>query len=168
VPSGSEDAELLRRRWAEVLGTLERRRVTWVLVSQSAQVARVENGDVILAFSSPQLAERFGGGQHAENVSLAIRETLGLQVRVVAEAASNFSTPTKPAVDPAPAAAPVAAPVVAPARASEPVWQDPPFAPRVGANEDEASDADSPAPDAHLTGSEVIARMLGGTVVQDD
>jgi hypothetical protein len=39
---------------------------------------------------------------------------------------------------------------------------------RGAATEDEASDADSAAPDAHLSGSEVIAQMLGGTVVEDD
>ncbi len=108
-PSGSGDAELLRRRWAEVLGTLERRRVTWVLVSQSAQVARVEGTEVHLAFASPQLAERFNGGQHAENVALAIRETLGLEVRVVgaaegAPAPRAASSPPAQSVAPAPPA----------------------------------------------------------------
>jgi DNA polymerase-3 subunit gamma/tau len=163
--SGGEDAELLRRRWSEVLGTLERRRVTWVLVSQSAQVTRVEGDQVLLAFSSPQLAEHFNGGPHAENVALAIRETLGLQVRVVGEADGGQGGSTRGDS----AAARVAAPAAAPAGAAPP---PPPVAStqrtRGAATEDEASDADSAAPDAHLSGSEVIAQMLGGTVVEDD
>ena len=147
-PSGAGDAELLRRRWAEVLGTLERRRVTWVLVSQSAQVARVEGAEVHLAFASPQLAERFNGGQHAENVALAIRETLGLEVRVIGEADGASASPSRGASAPAPT------------RLAS--------APRdVAATEDEASDGDVAAPDAHLTGPEVIAHMLGGTIVED-
>jgi DNA polymerase-3 subunit gamma/tau len=166
-PSGAADAELLRRRWAEVLGTLERRRVTWVLVSQSAQVARVEGSEVHLAFASPQLAERFNGGQHAENVALAIRETLGLEVRVMGAAEGAQAAPLRAASTPAPPrAAPT--PLAAAGRTTAPSVAASSDPPRVAATEDEASDADSPAPDAHLTGSEVIARMLGGTVVQDD
>jgi DNA polymerase-3 subunit gamma/tau len=177
-PSGAGDAGLLRRRWAEVLGTLERRRVTWVLVSQSAQVARVEGADVHLAFASPQLAERFNGGQHAENVALAIRETLGLEVRVVgavedAPTASPRAAPTPtspqatPAPTPAPASAAPPAASAAPARTAQPTAGASSDPPRIAATEDEASDGDAFAPDAHLTGPEVIAHMLGGTIVED-
>ncbi len=158
---GSEDAELLRRRWSEVLGTLERRRVTWVLVSQSAQVARVEGESVYLAFSSPQLAERFNGGQHAENVALAIRETLGLQTQVIGEADGLAAAPTARSAPPAPPAPP-ATPVPPPVAEPEPPRH------RASATEDEASDNDDAAPDAGLTGAEAIAQMLGGTVVEDD
>ena len=166
-PPGGGDAELLRRRWAEVLGTLERRRVTWVLVSQSAQVARVDGTDVHLAFASPQLAERFNGGQHAENVALAIRETLGLEVRVVG-AAEGADGPSMHAASPAATtpAAPPAAPVM-PTATTEASAPAPSVPPRVAATEDEASDGDASAPGAHLTAPEVIAHMLGGTVVKD-
>ncbi len=167
-PSGAGDAELLRRRWAEVLGTLERRRVTWVLVSQSAQVARVEGTDVHLAFASPQLAERFNGGQHAENVALAIRETLGLEVRVIGAAEGTPTASPRAALTPTPPrATPDPAPLTAPTRATRPSAAASSDTPRVAATEDEASDGDAYAPDAHLTGPEVIAHMLGGTVVED-
>ncbi len=165
-PSGSEDAELLRRRWPEVLGTLERRRVTWVLVSQSAQVARVEGGQVLLAFSSPQLAERFNGGQHAENVALAIRETLGLQLSVVGEA--DGAAPTRRAPAPPPAAAEPPPPKAEKKAPQAPDVPAEPQSRRAAATEEEASDTDAPAPDAGLSGPEVIAQMLGGTVVEDD
>jgi DNA polymerase-3 subunit gamma/tau len=146
---GSADAELVRRRWAEVLGTLERRRVTWVLVSQSAQVASVEAGEVRLAFTSPQLADRFMAGSHAENVALAIRETLGLAVSVVAIhgpdlVAREVATPIAEVVGPEPSDG--SAPVL---------------------SEEAPESGDPPAPDADLSGPEVIARMLGGTVIED-
>src|SRR5690606_30957790 len=50
VAGGTEDTELVRRRWPEVLGTLEHRRVTWALVSQSAQVGAIDAGVLTLAF----------------------------------------------------------------------------------------------------------------------
>ena len=142
---GSADTELVRRRWSEVLGTLERRRVTWVLVSQSAQVASVSAGEVRLSFSSAQLAERFMAGTHAENVALAIRETLGLAVTVVA----TDGAPT---------------PLTAPT-ASASATSDAPSSAAVV--EDSTSPDDAKAPDADLTGPEMIAKMLGGTVVDD-
>jgi DNA polymerase-3 subunit gamma/tau len=160
--AASGDAELLRRRWSEVLGTLERRRVTWVLVSQSAQVARVDGDTVVLAFSSPPLAERFNAGQHAENVALAIRETLGLQVRVAGEPENGSAAPP-----PTPRSAPAPTRTdPSPAPAPEPEPKAPPR--RSAATEDEASDGDAPAPDADLTGADAVAKMLGGTVVDDE
>ncbi len=171
---GGEDAELLRRRWAEVLGTLERHRVTWVLVSQSAQVTHVAEGQVFLAFSSPQLAERFNGGQHAENVALAIRETLGLQVRVVGEAGGETSShPPAAKTTPSPTkepevSTPPSPPVAAPSTPRPEPATTTPVSRRAAATEDEASDNDAVAPDAALTGPEVIATMLGGTVVEDE
>lgn len=168
VPGGSADAELIRRRWPEVLGTLERRRVTWVLVSQSAQVASVEAGEVRLSFASPQLAARFMAGSHAENVGLAIRETLGLAVTVAATA-----TPDAPA----PAAAPAAAVAKTPPGSSRAGTAEGASAPSSAAAESGSSElaaddrpepGDSVAPDSGLSGPDMIARMLGGTVVAED
>ena len=129
----ADDAVLIRRRWNEILGTLERHRVTWVLVSQSAQVSAVEGSELRLSFTSPQLAERFAGGQHAENVALAVRETLGLKVSV--SASSGGETP------PPPPPAPV--------------------------QDDVTSQDDPPAPDAELSGADAVAKLLGGTVIDD-
>lgn len=165
---GPSDTELIRRRWSEVLGTLERRRVTWVLVSQSAQVAEVEAGQVRLAFTSPQLAERFMAGNHAENVALAIRETLGLAVNVIAIHGSEpiMAVPSSPPVsehtdqalgetasrlDPDPAAS---------AEDSAASTED-----SAASAEDSADPEDAPDPEADMSGPEIIARMLGGTVV---
>ncbi|MBN2177391.1 MAG: DNA polymerase III subunit gamma and tau [Demequinaceae bacterium] len=149
---GAADAELIRRRWPEVLGTLERRRVTWVLVSQSAQVANVEAGEVRLSFTSPQLADRFMTGNHAENVGLAIRETLGLAVSVVGihGQVPVEGTPETPDSPP------------------ESVESTPPsIGEDLKAADDVTEPDDAAAPDADLSGPEVVARMLGGTVVED-
>lgn len=99
--SATGDTELVRRRWPEVLGTLERRRVTWTLVSQNAQVSSVDDGVLTLAFDNATLAAKFSGSIHSENVALAVRETLGLAVRVEAiQSASRGGAPAnaRPAV----------------------------------------------------------------------
>jgi len=156
MASGPEDAALVRRRWDEVLGTLERRRVTWTMVKQSGQVAAVEGGVLKLAFDNPALAGRFGAGPHAENVALAVRETLGLHVRVegvVGPAGGASASAT---------AAPHAATRGAFGSPSEPPMpEEPP-----SDDEDMAAD-DAQAPSANLSGADVIASMLGGTIIND-
>ncbi|HWS58929.1 MAG TPA: DNA polymerase III subunit gamma and tau, partial [Actinotalea sp.] len=67
------EAEMVRRRWPEVLATLRGLRMaTWVLVSQNAQVSGATSEVVTLAFTTPQLASAFRVGPHAENVRTAL------------------------------------------------------------------------------------------------
>lgn len=74
---------MLRRRWPEVLDTLNRlKKATWVLVSQNAQVADLDATTLTLSFTAPGLATAFRNGPHAEVVQRAVRETLGFEVRV--------------------------------------------------------------------------------------
>jgi len=160
VAGGPADSELVRRRWPEVLGTLERRRVTWAMVSQSAQVSSVEGGVLKLAFDNPAMAARFGAGAHSENLALAVRETLGLHVRV-----EPIVGPTEPAA----ATATGTSASSAPPRASSqepPLPKEPPAEHEDMAHEDMADDDDA-APAAQLSGADVIASMLGGTVVDE-
>jgi DNA polymerase-3 subunit gamma/tau len=171
VAGGAEDAELVRRRWPEVLGTLERRRVTWALVSQSATVAGVESGVLRLAFNSPGLVASFSSGNHAENVSLAVRETLGLHLRVEASAGPGVEVEARE-VSAGVAAATGMTPVVTAAAAASgasgsrksaepPLPTEPPHD-----HYDDISDDDAPAEDAELTGADAVAKLLGGTIVE--
>jgi DNA polymerase-3 subunit gamma/tau len=155
IAGGPADSELVRRRWPEVLGTLERRRVTWAMVSQSAQVSSVEGGVLKLAFDNPAMAARFGAGAHSENLALAVRETLGLHVRV-----EPVVGPTEPS-----AATPTGA--SASAAASGASAQEPPLPQEPPAEHEDMADDDIAAPAAKLSGADVIASMLGGTVVDD-
>jgi DNA polymerase-3 subunit gamma/tau len=98
--SAGMDAELVRRRWPEVLQTLRGLRMaTWVLVSQNAQVGAVTSTALTLAFSTPQLATTFRTGPHAENVQRALHETLGLDVRVETSLAESAAAPAAGAPD---------------------------------------------------------------------
>jgi DNA polymerase III subunit gamma/tau len=76
-------AEMLRRRWPEVLDTLSRlRKSTWALVSQNAQVAELTDATLRLTFASAGLATAFRNSPGAELVQRAVRETLGFEIRV--------------------------------------------------------------------------------------
>ncbi|WP_062462635.1 DNA polymerase III subunit gamma and tau [Demequina soli] len=182
------DTELVRRRWPEVLGTLERWRVTWTLVSQNAQVSSVQDGTLSLAVSNPNLIAMLDGGKHAENLQLAIRETLGMQLRITAVAgpaaapAPRAAAPAAPAARPASSPAPVAspapapaptrqapAPAAAPVPANEPAppWDVPPPDDEPPYFEEEISEDDARPDDAGLSAAEILARELGGTVIED-
>ncbi|MEX0914072.1 MAG: DNA polymerase III subunit gamma and tau, partial [Demequina sp.] len=163
IAGGPEDTELVRRRWSEVLGTLEKRRVTWAMVSQSAQVASIEQGVLTLSFDNAALAGRFNGGAHAENVGLAVRETLGLHVRV--EGTEGPGHTPAAAQAPSPTTAPASSDTTSPDRSSGaaagplPSTHEPP--------DEDVSDDDDSTPDSQLAGADVVAQMLGGTVVKE-
>ena len=174
VAGGAEDAELVRRRWQEVMGTLERRRVTWAMVSQSATVVSVDSGALRLAFDNASLVARFTSGDHAENVALAVRETLGLHVRVEAVGGAPV-TAKAPVVSAAVAAATGMTPIVtataSPAKASgrgkasdEPPLpaEPPPWDVEPDISDDDATDVAG-----QLSGAEAVAKLLGGTVVDN-
>ena len=172
VAGGAEDAELVRRRWQEVMGTLERRRVTWAMVSQSATVVSVDGGVMRLAFDNASLVSRFASGDHAENVALAVRETLGLHVRVEAVGGAPV-TAAVPVVSAAVAAATGMTPVVtaapAPPKASgrsKAQTAEPPL-PTEAPSEEDMSDDDAMDEAGQLTGADAVAKLLGGTVVDD-
>ncbi|WP_062298952.1 DNA polymerase III subunit gamma and tau [Demequina maris] len=183
---GTADTELVRRRWPEVLGTLERWRVTWTLVSQNAQVSSVADGVLNLAVSNPNLVSMLDGGKHAENLQLALRETLGMQLRITATAGPVAPAASAPRAA-APAARPVSAPAPAPQRATVPAsapapvaapappsseapppWDvpppedEPPFH-----DEEEISEDDARADSSGLSAAEILAKELGGTVIED-
>ncbi|WP_062383294.1 DNA polymerase III subunit gamma and tau [Demequina iriomotensis] len=192
---GAADTELVRRRWPEVLGTLERWRVTWTLVSQNAQVHAVADGLLTLAVSNPNLVAMLDGGKHAENLQLALRETLGMQLKITAVAGPSGPAPARPAAPPAarPAPAPAAAPPApaavpaasspsrpaaassAPASAASsspsaeepPPWDVPPPDDEPPYEEEEISADDARAADAGLSATEILAKELGGVVIED-
>ncbi|MBD8062794.1 DNA polymerase III subunit gamma and tau [Oceanitalea stevensii] len=147
APAGP-DADLIRRRWPEVLSTLARfKRTTWALVSQNAQVGEVSGGVLHLAFATSGLAHTFGSGAHTEHLQRALLETLGVQLRiepVLSTAAEDGRQGEAPYAAPAPATSSAwGAPDPAPA--AEP-WGEP--APEPPAWTSEPAAPPSPAPDS--------------------
>ena len=81
--SATPETEVLRRRWPEVLETLKQiKRVSWILVSQNAQVADLDATTLRLSFTGAGVATAFRLGPHAAAIQQAVRETLGFEVRV--------------------------------------------------------------------------------------
>jgi DNA polymerase-3 subunit gamma/tau len=91
---GGGDTEVLRRRWPEVLDTLNRlKKTTWVLISQNAQVVDLDATTLQLGFSAPGLVSAFRAGPHADLVQQAVRETLGFTVSVEPVLAGGSGAP---------------------------------------------------------------------------
>jgi DNA polymerase III subunit gamma/tau len=154
------DAEMIRRRWSEVIATLARlKRSTWALVSQNAQAGEVSNGALHLLFKTAGLATTFRTGAHAEHVQRALGETLGVQLRVegVVDEGGAGGGPARPSVSPAPtggtpASAPTPSSAVVDARTS---WASPATAAQ--------HPSGGPGPSGHANGPEVSGGAASAT-----
>ncbi|MFT4008643.1 MAG: DNA polymerase III subunit gamma and tau [Nocardioidaceae bacterium] len=171
----------LRRLWPEVLeATKGHRRMTWILLSQHAQVVAVDATTLTVGFNNPHALQSFTSGGNDEILRRVIIDKIGPAYRIdaiVDPAAEPGAVPTRvtrPAVPDVPATAPAAhqpdnrgaglgRPVVEPAPApaddAPPAWVGEP---------DDAVDRDDPdADDAGMTHTELIERELGGSVIEE-
>lgn len=80
------DTEMLRRRWSEVLATVANlRKLTSALVADNALPLALDDTTLRLGFTRPGHVNAFRSSAHADIVARALRETLGVDVRVEAE-----------------------------------------------------------------------------------
>lgn len=117
VPEAAPDAPAtgglgttdLRRFWPQILENVKnRRRFTWILLSQNAQVVEVREGVLTLGLSNAGARESFGRGGSPDVLREAILEVLGVALHIEpivdASAAPAAATPVpSPAAQPAPA-----------------------------------------------------------------
>ncbi len=117
VPEAAPDAPAtgglgttdLRRFWPQILENVKnRRRFTWILLSQNAQVVEVREGVLTLGLSNVGARESFGRGGSPDVLREAILEVLGVALHIEpivdAWAAPAAATPVpSPAAQPAPA-----------------------------------------------------------------
>lgn len=188
-----QEAEMLRRRWPEVLETINgMRKATWVLVSQNAQVASLTAESVGLSFNSPGLETAFSSGPHAEVVAQAIQRTLGFAVRVeIAKPGSGLSAASGPKAQALPKAvswegesSPKAEPAANPEPASptantdadSPRWHTSPSPPEPEDDPDYEAEAyeqyraespTAPAESSGLIGTPLVVKMLDATVIDE-
>ena len=143
--AGAVDTAMVRRRWNEVLETLAQiRRTSWALVAQSATPGEVRGGDMSLIFETEGLKSAFTNGRHEENVVAALRESLGVSVRIVAvTGAAAPATRENGEPDPEPDPEPHPEP------------------------DDGVSEDDETIENSAVFGVPVIERILGGTIVED-
>ncbi len=105
VPAAEPAAGLgtadLRRFWPQILDNVKnRRRFTWILLSQNAQVVDVRDSVLTLGLSNSGARDSFGRGGSSDVLREAILEVLGIALRIepIVDAAAE-PVPT-PAPDP--------------------------------------------------------------------
>jgi DNA polymerase-3 subunit gamma/tau len=183
----------IRRLWPEVLEEVKgKRRFTWILLSQNAQVAELRNGMLLLAMSNAGARDSFarGGNEDVlrEAMVVVMGADFGIETMVDPSAAPNAPASNAPAPNaPAPNAPASNAPAV---NVPVPHTQSPATQPRVptsptpdsakvratnGARHDYAEDPDSVASrdDSDLeedpeSQTELLARHLGAEIIAEE
>ena len=120
APAAAQGSQIstveLRRMWPTVLEDVKgRKRFTWIMLSQNAQVHSVEDGVLTLAFRNVGAKESWSRGGNEDFLKAALDSSLGVDLRV--EAIVDENIPAAPT-----AAAPTAAPQPAP---TEPAGAEP-------------------------------------------
>jgi DNA polymerase III subunit gamma/tau len=170
----------VRRLWPEVLEEVKsKRRFTWILLSQNAQVAEVRDGVLLLAMANTGARDSFGRGGSEDVLREALVVVLGTDFRIEtmvdpggAGAAGSAGQPAgraapRPAPEPAPAAAPAApAGPSARERAVASVQAAGPVETRDPDEAVERDDAD--VDDGTESHTELLARQLGAQVIEED
>ncbi|MFC7218070.1 DNA polymerase III subunit gamma and tau, partial [Streptomyces polyrhachis] len=175
-----------RRMWPDILEAVKnKRRFTWILLSQNAFVSGFDGSTLQLGFGSPGARDSFAGGGSAEVVQEVLAESFGVRwkVEAIVDLSGGAGAPA-PAAAPAPSAAmrraaqaaPPASYGEAPA-APRPEARTPPPAPYESYAEPEPPppppEEDMPAhddrdlDDSALAGHDLIVRELGATVVEE-
>jgi DNA polymerase-3 subunit gamma/tau len=155
----------VRRIWPDLLEQVKQmRRFTWILLSQNAQVIGVDATTLTVGFKNAGARDSFVGGGSEEILRQAAIDMIGtdwtVETTVDPGAQPGHETAPrvrKPAVEePGPAAAvPPAAPPVQPA------------APATPADADADVQRDDPPADDGLDGTDLLARELGATVIEE-
>jgi DNA polymerase-3 subunit gamma/tau len=180
--------------WPNILEAVKnRRRFTWILLSQNAQVTGFDGSTLQIGFVNAGARDNFASSGSEEVLRQALAEQFNVQWKIDAIVdASGGSAPPAPAgpgfgggyggapaasrpapqQPPAPAQRPAApqgpsashAPAApAPAPTSPPAPEPPPVAPEDDIPEDDDPDLDESA----LSGHDLIVRELGATVVEE-
>ncbi|MFJ5782109.1 DNA polymerase III subunit gamma and tau [Streptomyces hydrogenans] len=200
VPAGdmAAGAAQVRNMWPSILEAVKnRRRFTWILLSQNAQVAGFDGTTLQLGFLNAGARDNFASSGSEDVLKAALAEQFNVQWKVEAiidpsggsappPGVGNFSGGggfgggggVRPPAPPAPASAPAPMPAPAPAQAPPvaqaapapvpaPEQQRPPR-PQPVAPEDDVPEEDDPdLVESALSGHELIVRELGATVVEE-
>lgn len=80
---GTADIGQVRQLWPQILDEVKsRRRFTWILLSQNAQVSGFDGKTLQLSFSNPGARDSFGSGGSEEVLSGALRERFGVEWKI--------------------------------------------------------------------------------------
>ncbi|MGA4849869.1 DNA polymerase III subunit gamma and tau [Streptomyces sp. G5(2025)] len=184
APAGGPDPRSL---WPNILEAVKnRRRFTWILLSQNAQVAGFDGTTLQIGFVNAGARDNFASSGSEDVLRQALSEQFGVQWKVEAivdpsggsappPAAGNFGggapaapRPAAPQYQPAPppaAPAPQAPPPSAPEPTPPP--RPAPAPEHVSPEDDTPQDDDPDLVESALSGHDLIVRELGATVVDE-
>ncbi|MFJ8823689.1 DNA polymerase III subunit gamma and tau [Streptomyces sp. NPDC102467] len=178
APVGGPDPRTL---WPNILEAVKnKRRFTWILLSQNAQVTGFDGTTIQLGFVNAGARDNFASSGSEDVLKAALTEQYGVHWKVdaVVDAAGGpppqpapggfgggYTPPPAPAPVPAPAPAAPSAPSSAPAPAPTPAPA--PVRRPVSVEDDIPEDDDPDLDENALSGHDLIVRELGATVVEE-
>ncbi|MFE3067050.1 DNA polymerase III subunit gamma and tau, partial [Streptomyces roseus] len=191
-PGMAAGAGQVQAMWPGILEAVKnRRRFTWILLSQNAQVTGFDGTTLQLGFPNPGARDNFASSGSEDVLKAVLAEQFQVNWKIdavvgaggglPAAAPSSYSAPSAPAYTPPPAAPapdrqPGPAPQQQPYQPPQPPsaqggsGQQPPVrqAPPPVAPEDDVPEEDDPdLVDSALTGHDLIVRELGATVIEE-
>ncbi|WP_328888199.1 DNA polymerase III subunit gamma and tau [Streptomyces sp. NBC_00316] len=190
-PGMAQGAAQVRNMWPDILEAVKnRRRFTWILLSQNAQVTGFDGTTLQIGFLNAGARDNFASSGSEDVLMQALAEQFNMQWKIEAivdpsggagqPPQTGGGRPSAPPVQQRPAApapqqhesrpapAPYQQPDAAPAAASAPQSHAAPEPPRSVAPEDDTPEADDPdLVDSALSGHDLIVRELGATVVEE-
>ncbi|MFH8566707.1 DNA polymerase III subunit gamma and tau [Streptomyces sp. NPDC017988] len=185
APAGGPDPRSL---WPNILEAVKnRRRFTWILLSQNAQVAGFDGTTLQIGFVNAGARDNFASSGSEDVLRQALSEQFGVQWKVEAivdpsggsappPAAGNFGGSVPAAPRPAaPQHQPAPPPAATPARQAPPAPTPEPTPPprsapapeHVSPEDDIPEDDDPDLVESALSGHDLIVRELGATVVDE-
>ncbi len=164
-PRGLGTAEL-RRLWPQILDNVKnRRRFTWILLSQNAQVIELRDDVLTLGLSNPGARESFAKGGSNDVLREAILEVIGAAVRIDTVLDATAGEPPASEPEPPASAAPPR-PRSAAAQAARAEIRQTRSAPTPEPAEDDEPDRDDAVvgEDA-ASGEELLMKHLGAELI---
>ncbi|MFD9358934.1 DNA polymerase III subunit gamma and tau, partial [Streptomyces sp. NPDC060031] len=183
-PGMAAGAGQVQAMWPSVLEAVKnRRRFTWILLSQNAQVAGFDGTTLQLGFPNAGARDNFASSGSEDVLKAVLAEQFQVNWKIEAVVGggspaplqtSSYAAPPAPAYSPPPAqqapapqyqpSQPQQQPPQSPSAPQPPVQQAPPPV----APEDDVPEEDDPdLVESALTGHDLIVRELGATVVEE-
>jgi DNA polymerase-3 subunit gamma/tau len=179
----------VRRLWPDLLDMVKlKRRFTWILLSQNAQVAAVDDTTLTIALVNAGARNSFSSGGSEEILRQAAIDVIGHDWRIEAIVDPSAQPGTEPAIQVTRPAVPADRPTEAPAPAPEApprVQADPESvasargaiqetrpkgegrAARSSLSDDDADRDDPDADDHTLGGAQLLERELGASIIEE-
>jgi DNA polymerase-3 subunit gamma/tau len=158
----------VRRLWPEVLEEVKgKRRFTWILLSQNAQVAEVRSGTLLLAMSNAGARDSFARGGSEDVLRDAMVEVMGadfaIETMVDPSAAAAAGPPHTPQAAEPSSAAPRTAPDASSPRATNGTRNEATEDPDELASRDDTNLEEDAA-----SQTELLARHLGAEIIAEE